>query len=101
MEEKRICRKLKREFTKLIAEKAAEGPFQPVYDFLKKKRYPMSSRAKEIVAGYLSCICTKGKIVKTTREELIRLLKLELELVEDELLEMETIRNTTLGYEED
>lgn len=101
LEEKRICRKLKREFTKLIAEKAAEGPFQPVYDFLKKKRYPMSSRAKEIVAGYLSCICAKDKTVRITREEMIRLLKLELELVEDELLEMDAIRNTMLGYEED
>lgn len=101
LEEKKICQKLKREFTKLIAEKTAEGPFQPVHDFLKKKRYPMSGRAKKIVTGYLSCICAKGKNVRIRKDELIRLLKLELELVEDELLEMDVIRNTMLGYEED
>lgn len=101
MKEMKICQKLKNDFTKEIAKHKAKGIVQPVFEFLKSKHYPMQSMARRIVARYLSCVCGKGRIIKITQEELTKLLKLELDLVEDKLLEIDTIRNTMLGYEED
>lgn len=101
LEEKRIYQKLKQEFTKLVARKEAEGKFQPAFEFLEKYRYPMWKKAETIVAGYLSDICGSERNLNISKKELLELLRLELNLINDKLLDMDTIRNTILGYKEE
>lgn len=101
LEERKAFQKLKRKFTKFIAANAETGRFEPIHHFLDKERYPMRYKAKKIVAGYLSFQCGKNCAIKVTQKEMVKLLKMELDLLEDKLLSIETVRNTILGFEED
>ena len=101
MEKEKKVQRLKRAFTRQIAENTSKCQFQPVFDFLEKSRYPMRETAKTIVAGFLSDFWRKGRPVTASRREAADLLVLEAEYLGEGLLHIDTIRETALGLKEE
>lgn len=98
MEEEKELKKLKKSFTRWLADKNQTERLQ-LGNFLSGHRYPWREAAEKMAAGYLRSFWKKGQRLPLSKQQSVMLLELEIDLFKQGYLPFETIKDTVSSME--